>query len=128
MLSAYEQNIADRRAAETIFALAAESSEASHERFWQALRLLVLQRCPLPPTEPAPMSDVEKLRFDQEQLDFGQYAGRAMDDVPRDYLAWLGARSRVLGEKLSRYLAHPMVRMEFQDETAPSDNDDEEYA
>jgi hypothetical protein len=60
-----------------------------------------------PPAEPPPPTHEPIARLGATQMEFGQYMGQTLDEVPRDYLDWLCATQEDFYRVLRAYLKHP---------------------
>jgi len=84
------------------------------EAFWRIMQRLVTEK--LPPTMPtvvevivkdAPMRDNEARKFEEKAMPFGLHAGRAVGEIPPDYLIFM-AEGTEFTKQLKRYCASAM--------------------
>jgi len=119
-----EANIAVRKSAEELIELGeslVREGRLNLRRFWTVVEVMAAERAghseettaPTVPVKPPPMAREEARRFDQQTLDFGQYRGRKIKDVPLEYLYWLHAANSRLYTDLGRYLNSEHVQAEM---------------
>jgi hypothetical protein len=63
-----------------------------------------------------PMTYAEAREVGRQKMEFGKFAGTPIDEVDRDYLAWLADSSRATWIKLNRYLKSGRVVAETDNE------------
>lgn len=112
--SIIRDNIAGRRAAELLIAMAKEEADKlapkARLRFWECIKEVADEV--LPEKKLEPMSDKECRAFGDEQMQFGKYEGKYVDDVPLPYLEWMADSEAKHARKLSRYLQSRRIRQE----------------
>jgi len=127
-VAAIQANKAAREAAEAMADLMFDAGQelplAVRRRYWEVLFLRTAEWAgkigePHRPVEPAPrcegaMSDQEAKRFEQEVMPFGKHKGKAVVDVPLDYLFWLDGDE--FRRRLPGYLLSDRVQREIQGE------------
>lgn len=114
-------NMAGRKAAQTVFQLAKE--EAKHlptgkarDRFWEVLSNTIQEKLPKASKPSDDMTELEARTFGRQRIDFGKYEDERIDDIPMDYLRWLADAKDEFREELRRYLRSRRLKIESQDE------------
>jgi hypothetical protein len=91
--------------------LDADGKRILARRIWQCLEPYAA--LPVPKAESLkPMTEPQARVFEVETMTFGKYIGRAIGDVPLDYLEWLSDASREFWQKCHRYLNSERVKRE----------------
>ena len=109
------ENIEAREKAQEVLQLAEEEisklGSKGKERFWECVREAADKHLPSVKA-PEPMTDKECRRFGDEEMKFGQYVGKRIDEVPLDYLEWLADTELRHSRALTRYLQAQRTRKE----------------
>ena len=109
-----QDNILGRQAAEKAIAALKSAAEKlcpkAKTRFWECIKETVDEKLPIKKLEP--MSDKECRSFEDEEMEFGQYAGKLIEDVPLDYLEWLADTETRHARQLTRYLQSKRIKQE----------------
>ena len=90
--------------------------ETGKRHFWEKLRDVCLSGAPLESDQPKikPMSERERLAFENQSIPFGRFEGRQVGDVSLGYLdALLGYKHEFI-RQLERYMIHPDVKPRVQ--------------
>ena len=105
MLTTEDTNrIAGRQWADEVLILLEDSTDAFRIGFWRRIKKELSPK----DIDSKAMTDEEAREFGTTIVDFGQYQGRRMDDMPLDYLEWLTAANA----KMQRYLRSRRIMAE----------------
>ena len=108
------ENLQARLAAEAIAELADGEANVHGNRFWVELTRIANDHVSNPPSskrlEIQPMTDVEAARFGKQLMPYGEFAGKRVDDVPLERLAWYA--DQTFTDDLRRYLKSDRVQRE----------------
>ena len=110
------ENVAARRAAETVVVLMEEEAtdpEISKDNFWKIVVGAIPKEYVPVQASPGlkPMTDMESQGFENTCMEFGKHNGERMGDVPIDYLFWLDEQDN-FSKLLKRYLLSKRVQRE----------------
>jgi hypothetical protein len=67
-------------------------------------------------TDPKPLTTAQAREYGSRLMEYGQYKGTPIKDVPHDYLAWLADKSRETWTSLRDYLSSPGLRRVEEDD------------
>jgi hypothetical protein len=115
-LTLLSRRVAARRQARVIVELIQEEVISIHadavDSFWHEIKKIIPpEKVPeYVPDVPKPFTDLEAQRFGQNNMPFGEYAGRKVDDVPLGYLEWLADQK--FNKHVARYVANRRIRAE----------------
>lgn len=120
-----EDNVAAHKAADDVWTLSMSEAAAFRGeaalRFWERLARKVFETLPeerrprqIIKADIVPMMPEEVQAFERREMEFGQYIGTDVGNVPLDYLVWLDCQSDFRRE-LRRYLASDQIQRTMED-------------
>ena len=112
---ACEQNKKGRELAESLAEIVRTETlgltEKAQDRFWEVLQALLFGKKAGHSTI-EPMTDREARMFGEEEMEFGKYKGKYIDEIPLPYLEWLANEQRINSKKIKRYLESKRIKQE----------------
>ncbi len=115
-----ERNKKARECAEATADLVTQEShnlpEEGRERFWEVLAKELKGHLPDQKRNFnfEPMTDREARLFGEEEMKFGKFRGKYIDEVPLDYLEYLADAQRMFSTKIRRYLESKRIKQEIR--------------
>lgn len=114
-----EKNIAARKVAIEVFCLVVEEGGKHGVRFWEKMKSLV-DIMTAPVTEKKDETKKEKMTEDESKLfgknmrmQFGEFVGKRIDEVPLDRLLWYAEQT--FTDELRRYVKSDRVQREQEE-------------
>jgi len=109
-----KQRIEARKSAEVIFELAEQQANEVElpALFWRKLLEMCLTKTEkrIDQSRMKPMTDIEARRFGHTAIEFGEFVGQLVKDIPLDRLDWYGEHLFI--DQLRRYLKSNYVKRE----------------